>query len=572
MLAQLRIRNLAIIESVALPLAPGLNVLSGETGAGKSIIVGALGLLIGERASSDDVRTGADKATVEGEFSDVTSPDALQALDGHGIDVDGGVVVLKREVATTGRTRAWVNGTPVSAGVLATVGRLLVNIHGQHDAQALLDEPSQRAMLDRYAGAAAAADQVAALHAAAAKARAALAERIARRDDVLRRADFLRHVADEVEAAKLTEGEEDALASESARLTHAEELTALTAEIGAALDETDDSISPRLGHLQRALSALQRIDPATERLQALFDAAFYAVDELAREIAAYAGTVEHDPARLADVERRRDVIYRLVAKHGGSVAKAIAAGASARAELDAIDTAAHDVAALEAAVGAADSALKRAAVALTALRKAGATRFAAAVEKALPALGMEGGRFSVALLPRSEIAPSGAEDVEYRVALNVGHDDRPLARVASGGELSRVMLAMKTILAGVDQVPTLIFDEVDSGIGGAVGLMVGDAMRSVSDRHQVFAITHLAQIASRADHHVVVRKGARGGVTSADIAIASGDGRIEELARMLGGDPSSDASRAHARELLSAAAPRSARTAANTTGRSRRRA
>lgn len=550
MLAQLRIKNVAIIESVALPLGRGLNVLSGETGAGKSIIVGALGLLVGERASADDVRTGADRATVEGEFHAAEAADVLRALDGHGIEAEGGLVVLKREVAATGRTRAWINGTPVTAGVLASVGRLLVNIHGQHDAQALLDEPSQREMLDQYSGAAVEAEAVAVAHAAAHTARAALDERIARRDDAQKQADYLRHVADEIEAARMREGEEAGLASEAARLTHAEELTQLTAELASALDGGDDAIGPRIGHLQRALAGLQRIDSSTERLQALFDAAYYAVDELTREITAYADTIEHDPARLAAVEQRRDLIYRLANKHGGSMEKAIAAGRAAREALDALDNAGHDLAALEAAVRAADAELGAAAARLTAKRSRGAGKLASAVESLLPELGMPDGRFSVTLTPRASVGPTGAEDVEYRVALNVGHDDRPIAKVASGGELARVMLALKTILAGVDRVPTLIFDEVDAGIGGAVGLMVGDAMRKVGERHQVFAITHLAQIASRAENHVVVRKAAKGGVTSADIVVVDGDDRVEELARMLGGDPSSDVSLAHGRELL----------------------
>ena len=552
MLAQLRIKNVAIIETVALPLGRGLNVLSGETGAGKSIIVGALGLLVGERASANDVRTGADRATVEGEFHAAGATDVLRALDSHGIDAEGGLVVLKREVAATGRTRAWINGTPVTAGVLASVGRLLVNIHGQHDAQALLDEPSQREMLDQYSTAMEQAAAVASAFDAAQDARTALEQRIAQRDEAQRQSDYLRHVAEEIESARLSDGEEDGLASEAARLTHAEELTSLTAELAASLDGGDDAIGPRLGHLQRALGALQRIDPSTERLQTLFDAAFYAVDEFTREVTAYAETIEHDPARLAVVEQRRDLIYRLAKKHGGSVAKAVAAGRAARQSLDALDNAGHDLAALEGSVRVADARLVKAAGQLTDMRRLGADRLAKAVESLLPELGMPDGRFAIALRTRTDVGPTGAEDVEYRVALNVGHDDRPIAKVASGGELARVMLALKTILAGVDRVPTLIFDEVDAGIGGAVGLMVGDAMRRVGERHQVFAITHLAQIASRAEHHVVVRKGAKGGVTSADIVVMDGDERVEELARMLGGDPTSEVSLAHGRELLAA--------------------
>lgn len=555
MLAELRIRNVAIIESVTVPFTPGLNVLSGETGAGKSIIIGALGLLGGGRGSADDVRTGADRATVEGEFHAGDDPDVLAALDAHGLEAEGGVVTLKREVAAAGRSRAWINGTSVTATVLAEVGRTLFTVHGQHDARSLLDEESQREMLDRYAGAATEAAAVAEAHAALEEARAALARRVARRDDAEKRADYLRHVASEVEGARLVPGEEDALASEAARLTHSEELKLLTAELAAALDEGDEAIVPRLGHLQRALASLQRIDPSTEALQAAYDAAYYAVEELSRQAAAYAESVEHDPARLAEVEQRRDVVFRLLKKYGGTVERALATGREARAELDALDTASLDIGALEAAVREAGGRFAAAARALTARRTRGAAALSSAVEAQLPGLGMTGGRFAVRLVPRESPGATGAEDVEYRVALNVGHDDRPLARVASGGELARVMLALQVILAELERVPTLVFDEVDSGIGGAVALMVGDALRMVGARRQVFAITHLAQIGSRAAHHVAVRKGARGGVTSADVTVLDGDDRVEELARMLGGDPASDVSRAHARELLGAAAP-----------------
>jgi DNA repair protein RecN (Recombination protein N) len=553
MLTQLRIRNFAIIESVSLPLHGGLNVLSGETGAGKSIVIGALGLLIGERASTDDVRTGADKAIVEGEFAIGDAPDIVRALDAHGLDAGDGVLVLKREVAAAGRTRAWINGSPVTATVLAEIGRLLVTVHGQHDARTLLDEESQRSMLDRFAGAVDAARDVSAAHAAVEDARAAVAALIRRRDDAARRADYLRHVADEVEGARLREGEEAALNDEATRLTHAEELQTIAGGIAGALEEGDEAVVRRLGQLQRQLGALQRIDPATGRLQPLYDAAFYAVEELAREVAAYAESVEHDPERLADVERRRDAIYRLLKKYGGTVAAVIATGREARAELDALDTATHDLAALEATVREREAALGAAATRLTALRRDAAKRLSAEVGAQLGPLGMPDGRFSVRLVARDAIGPMGAEEVEYRVSLNVGHEERALARVASGGELARVMLALQAILAGLDHVPTLIFDEVDAGIGGAVGLMVADAMRRVAERHQVFAITHLAQIASRAAHHVAVRKAAASGVTAADVAVLEGDDRVTELARMLGGDATSEVGRAHARELLASA-------------------
>jgi len=553
-LTELRIRNFAIIESVSLPLEPGLNVLSGETGAGKSIIVGALGLLIGERASGDLVRTGAERATVEGVFDVHGAPQLAALLDARGIDSGDGTLVLKREVsAAAGRARAWINGSPVTAGVLAEIGRQLVNVHGQHEGQALLDEESQRRILDRFADAGADAARVAAAHADRQAAVAAVRDLNSRRAEAEKRADYLRHVAKEIGDARLKDGEDALLADEARRLTHAEELRGLAGEISEALDHADEGALHRVGQLHRALASLQKIDPATARMQELHDAAYYALEELSREAAGYLALVEHDPARLDEVERRRDLIFRLTTKYGGTVASVAEAGRAAAAELDLLDTAVLDLRTLDARVAEASATLQKSAEALTAKRRAAGTRLAKAVEQLFPELGMPDGRFLVDLVARGETGATGAEDVAYRVALNVGHEARPLDRVASGGELARVMLALKTILARIDHVPTLIFDEVDAGIGGKVGLMVGDAMRRVAEHHQVFAITHLPQIAARADHHIVVSKGSKEGITTADVGVVRADDRVSEIARMLGGDAESSVSRQHARELLEGA-------------------
>jgi DNA repair protein RecN (Recombination protein N) len=442
----------------------------------------------------------------------------------------------------------------VTTSVLADVGRLLVNVHGQHEAQALLDESSQRAILDLFGDCAGEAARVAAAHNDLAEARAAVKALRTRREEAHQRADYLQHVSKEIGEAKLVDGEDAKLNDESRRLTHGEELRSLAGELNDALDGNDESVVRRVGHLQRALSALQKIDPSTERLQSLYDAAYYALEELARETDAYAASVENDPARLEIVERRRDLIFRLVKKYGGTIEAAIETGRAARAELDLLDTATLDLRALDERVIAAENTLDAAAERLTAKRRTAATKLAKAVEALLPELGMPDGKFLVTLVGRPETGATGAEDVEYRVALNVGHDARALSRVASGGELARVMLALKTILARLDRVPTLIFDEVDAGIGGKVGLMVGDSMRRVAEHHQVFAITHLPQIAARAHHHIVVSKGAKGGVTTADISLVDGDARVREIARMLGGDPESKVSREHAGELLESGA------------------
>jgi DNA repair protein RecN (Recombination protein N) len=554
MLTELRIRNFAIIESLALPLARGFNVLSGETGAGKSIIVGALGLLLGERASTDLIRSGADRATVEGVFDVSDRPEIVGLLDERGIDVEESLVVLKREIVAAGRARAWVNGTTVNAGILAEIGRHLVNLHGQHEAQTLLDPDAQRRILDAFAGATEQATAVREAYEAWSAARREIAELLRRRADAEKRADYLRHVVQEIEGARLVEGEDARLEDEARRLEHAEELRELAGGICGAIEGDEGTLLTQLSQVARLLSGIQRIDPALTRLQELYDAAYYNLEALAREISEYEASVELDPARLEEVRRRRDLLFRLTKKYGATLGEVIEAGRTARAELDLVDSAGLDLRGLEERERVAERTVQDRAAALTTARREAAERLGVAVDEVLPDLGMPDGHFIAALIPAREIGPDGAESVEFRVSLNVGHEERPLARVASGGELSRVMLALKTILARLDRVPTLIFDEVDAGIGGRVGLQVGETMRRVASYHQVFAISHLPQIAARAHHHILVAKGARGGVTTADVAVLDGEPRVTEIARMLGGDPESDVSRAHARELLESAA------------------
>jgi DNA repair protein RecN (Recombination protein N) len=570
MLTELRIRNFAIIESLTLPLARGFNVLSGETGAGKSIIVGALGLLLGERASADLIRTGADRATVEGVFDVADRPEIAALLDERGIDAEESLVVLKREIAA-GRARAWVNGTTVSAGILAEVGRLLVNLHGQHEAQTLLDADSQRRILDAFAGATEVAAQVHAAYDDLAAARREIADLRRRRAEAEKRADYLRHVVQEIEGARLVEGEDTKLEDEARRLENAEELRELATGISSGIEGDEDTVLERLGTVERLLSSIQRIDPTLQRLQELYDTAYYNLEALARELGEYESSVELDPARLEEVRRRRDLLFKLTKKYGATLTEVIDAGRTARGELDLVDSAELDLRTLEDRERTAQRALVERATALTATRTAAAERLGRAVDEVLPDLGMPDGHFHAALVAAREIGPEGAESVEFRVSLNVGHEERPLARVASGGELSRVMLALKTILARLDRVPTLIFDEVDAGIGGRVGLQVGETMRRVASYHQVFAITHLPQIAARAHHHIQVSKGARGGVTTADVTVLEGDLRVTEIARMLGGDSESDVSRAHARELLESAAALPADTERAGAGRGAKR-
>ena len=554
MLTELRIRNFAIIESLPLPLSAGFNVLSGETGAGKSIIVGALGFLLGERGSSDLIRTGADKATVEGVF-DIGSADVISSLiDERGIEADEGVVVLKREISLTGRGRAWANGSPVTATVLGEIGRALVNLHGQHEAQTLLDADSQRAILDEFGAATTQARWVRDSWEELAATRRDIKLLESRRAEAEKRADYLRHVVSEIETAKPTPNEDAEIEYEARLLESSNELRGLAETVASLLSDDEDGIMHRLASVNRALAGLTRVDFGAGNLQTLFNAGFYALEELARDIVDYAGSIEHDPERLEMIRRRRETLFLLTKKYGPALSDVIEMERKSREELDLLDSAGFDLAQLESKEKIAAGNFAEAASRLSSLRRAAAKKLSKAVDAILPDLGMNGGRFMASLTPRESPDADGAEEIEFRIALNVGHDARPLARVASGGELSRVMLALKTILARADAVPTLVFDEVDAGIGGKVGLQVGDTLRRVAEHHQVFAISHLPQIAARAHNHIVVAKAAKGGVTTADVTVLEGPTRVVEIARMLGGDPESRVSRAHAKELLESAA------------------
>ena len=554
MLTELRIRNIAVIDSVALPLAPALNVLTGETGAGKSLIVGALGLLLGDRAAGDRLRAGTDRGSVEGIFELHSPPGNRHAvfvrLDARGIEAEDGVIVLKRELSSGGRSRAWINGTPVNAGVLAEIGAHLVSVHGQHEAQFLMQTEKQREVLDDYANARESAARVAELHSQLSQLKSSAAERVSARRDAERRADYLRFVVQEIREAELQDGEEERIESEMRLLTHAQEIRQLSAQASALLDTDESSVIGQLREARRTLVSLSRFDPNAERWLATLDDASYTLDELARELGTFSEEIDANPVRLQRMESRRDLLHQLMRKYGPTMADVHATFTTAAAELDIVDGATINDANSKQQIAAAEATLNEAASELTKLRIAGAKALGESVSKLLPELGMIDGAFRVALETHAEPVSHGAEDVSFQVVLNAGSEWRALSRVASGGELARIMLALSTVLARLQEVPTLVFDEVDAGVGGTVAWQVGALMRRVAEHHQVLAISHLAQIAARAHHHVVVHKADVSGFTTSDTAVVSGDARVVEIARMLGGDADREISRAHARELL----------------------
>ena len=554
MLTELRVRDLAVIADVTLPFQPGLNVLTGETGAGKSMVVDALALLLGERASADIVRPGAEKTVVEGAFEFVAAVHRhlLPPFAALGVELEEGRLVLKREVLREGKSRAWVNGSPVTVGVLSEIGALLVDLHGQHETQSLLRSDAQRDMLDAYADADVERVAVRDAHVRLMELTQREAELTSRQDDVRRKADYLRHVLQEIERAKPKVGEDEALDVEAKRLAHAEELGRLARE----LEETVDAAG--LTKAQKILASLLRVDPSLGKWQELLDAAFASAAELAQAARAYASEIEADPERLRSVEQRRDLLYRLQQKHGPSIADVLAARDTAARELELLDTADLDLRNIGADRAKASEEFARACAALTDKRTAGAKKLARAVNKLLPSLGMPGGRFGANLSLLPSPTGSGAETVTFEVELNPGMGTRAVARVASGGELSRLMLALKVVLAAHDVVPTLVFDEVDQGIGGEVGGRVGEALMDVSrEGRQALVITHLPQIAVYADQQLVVAKGKKGGIATSDVQVVEGELRVKEIARMLG-DADMATARRHAVELLKTAGEKSA--------------
>lgn len=550
MLIELRIENFAVIDRLHVRLEPGLNVLTGETGAGKSIIVGALSLLLGERASSEAVRAGASRAMVEGVFEVADREDIVALLAEQGLSAEDGLLILRREVATEGRNRAWVNGSPSTAGLVGEIGTRLVDLHGQHEHQALLRLSAQRDILDAYANQTELAEEMRAVYGELAEARLALQELDTRRQEIEQRAEFLRFQVEEIEKAEIEPGEEEALDEESRRLANAEDLVRISEGLHQELYESETAVAEVLGSLRRQLDELIKIDASAEPSRELLETAYFSVEELGRRMADYAASVEHDPTRLDQLQRRRDLLFRLKSKYGGTLEDVLEAARSARAELEIMEGSGFEQKALEKARDAAMERTVEVAGRLSEGRAAAGSRLAEEVGEILPQLGLKGAIFEVKLSPLDEPGPHGAERVEFLVAVNVGFEPRSLARVASGGELSRVMLALKTILARVDDVPTLVFDEIDAGIGGRVAVEVGAELQKVAAHHQVFAITHLPQIACRADHHLLVSKGEVSGMTRTALEELVGDQRVRELARMLGGDPESETSLDHARELL----------------------
>lgn len=551
MISELRVRDLATIADVTLPLGEGLNVLTGETGAGKSMLVDALALLLGARADAGAVRPGASRLSVEGvvEVGRSGSKSVAPLLDELGLELEEGRLIVRREVSSDGRSRAWVNGSPTTIGVLSQLGRVLVDMHGQHDTQTLLHPDHQRSLLDAFADAEGDTARVAGAYVEVQRLLAEEETLRSKKAEVGRRADYLRHVVQEIDAARIRPGEDESLDSEARKLSQAGSLSGMAHKVAELVGGDEQSALKALGRADRTLSALEKADPETAAWREMLDGAFAQLQELSRVAADYAGGLSDDPQRLAEIEARRDLFYRLKQKYGATLPEVLATRDAASAELELLDTADFDLKSLAERRKGGMAERDRLASVLSDKRRAGADRLARSVNRLLPRLGLPGGKLSVALDPLDSVSSAGAESVRFDLRLNEGMEYRPLAKSASGGELSRIMLALKTVLGRHDAVPTLVFDEIDAGIGGEIGARVGEALAEVAERHQVLVITHLPQIAAKADRHLIVAKKTRGGLATSDVAMIHGEDRVTELARMLG-DPDAATARRHALALL----------------------
>lgn len=561
MLRHLAIRDFVIVDEAELGFGAGFSALTGETGAGKSILIDALALALGERADAALVRAGAARAEVSAEFDVSRLPAVARWLEAAEMSGDPGVCLLRRVVDASGRSRAFINGVAATAQQLRELGDLLVDIHGQHAHQSLLRADYQRDLLDALGGLETAAAEVAAAWRAWQALKAQRLERQQNADALARERDQLAFVARELEALGFSADEWGEIQAEHSRLTHGAALIEAARFALDALEGGEAAVLTRLNAVAQRLGALTEVDPALKEIVELVDPATIQLKEAVYGLNRYLGRVELDPARLAEVEQRLSAVHGAARRHRVPPQELPEVLARAQARLAEIGESADLDALLAREQAAHDDYLRRARH-LSEGRARAARELAAAVTRGLHDLAMGGGVFAVALTPLAEGGSHGLEQVEFQVAANAGLPPRPLAKVASGGELSRISLAIQVVTSTVASVPTLIFDEVDAGIGGKVAEIVGRLLKELGRVHQVMCVTHLPQVAAAADHQWQVAKETRAGGVFTRIRELSGAERVEEVARMLGGMTITETTRRHAAEMLGAAAPKPARTRA----------
>ncbi len=574
MLTTLRIKNLALVTDLTLELQPGCNVITGETGAGKSIIIGALDLVLGERADRTLIRSGEESCSVEAMFdvgvqasacSGATLKRELQPfLEENGLEpCEDGQLVLKRTFSTNGANRQFVNGSPTTLNTLAVIGEWLVDIHGPHDHQSLLHPAKQLLILDafgRLEKEREAFGELVRRRAALAAEKSAL---IVDEKTYAQQLDLLRFQVREITAARLQPGEDERVEQEFNRASNAAKLLQLSQAACDSLSESENSVLTQAGAVGRALQELQRVDPGAAPLAELHAQGVGTLRELQAALSRYAEKVDVDPARLAELEERLDLIHSLKRKYGATLAEVIAFGGEAKQKLQSLEGRDAELARLNAELQKLDADISREGKKLSDARRKVIPPLAKAVGRQLEDLGFKQSKFEVEQKladgswqigkpsPNSQLpspGPSGFDEIEFQFAPNPGEPAKPLRAIASSGEMARVMLALKTVLAAEDEISVLVFDEVDANVGGETANAVGEKMKQIAANRQVLCITHLPQVAAPADAHYVVTKQIKDGRTISEIHLLGKKERIAELSRMLGGQ--SDAARKHAEALL----------------------
>jgi DNA repair protein RecN (Recombination protein N) len=552
MLRALSIRDYVIVERLDLELASGFTALTGETGAGKSILVDALGLALGGRADAAIVRAGASRAEVSADFDIDALPGVRDWLAAQDLDEGDGTCILRRTVDSGARSRGFVNGRPATAAQLRELGEMLVDIHGQHEHQLLLKRDRQRMLLDAFGGCEAAAREVAARYATWRK----LADQRAAREKAqgasARERDLLAHEIRDLEALGFDARQWTEDQAEHRRLGHAQELIAAVTECADALDESDDSATARLAHAAARLAHAAELDPALEEPRRDAETAGMHASEAAQSLRRYLQRLDVDPARLSQLDARIRAVMDAARRHRvepAALPDALAERKARMAQLGGEES----LEKLREQEAQAEREYRVIAAGLSKSRRAAAKKLASEVTKTMQSLAMGGGRLEAVLEPLESPSAGGMEAVELRVAAHAGQELAPLAKVASGGELSRISLAVQVLLSGQASVPTLIFDEVDSGIGGGVAEVVGQLLAALSKHHQVLSVTHLAQVAVHARAQIRVAKQTRGNAALATVTPLAQDERVDEIARMLGGLKITEATRRHASEMLQGA-------------------
>lgn len=549
MLSHLSIRNYLLVESVELDFAPGLTVLTGETGAGKSILIDALALALGDRAEGGVVRTGAARAEITAEFDIEALPALTRWLEEAGHAAEEGVLILRRVIDASGRSRGLINGSAVPLSQLKEAAEFLLDIHGQHAHHALLRPQAQREVIDAFAGAQAQAAKVSAAWHDWQHARQQRLDAESQGQARQIEREGLALAVSELSALGESLAQWDEIQIEHARLAHVTTLIEGSHALIQGLDESETSVSSQLGDMSARLDSMREVDESLNEVSALLSAASVNVTEAVHALRRYADNLNLDPARLSELDRCMGEMHQLARKHRvqpEALAELYARFQARLAELVASD----DVDALQVREASAWADYQAEADKLTALRSKAATALSKQVTQAMHELALAGGQLDIQLQPVSEPRVYGMEDIRFLVASHPGLPPGPLAKVASGGELSRISLAIQTALSGVAGVPTLIFDEVDVGIGGSVAEAVGRRLAKLGETRQVLVITHLPQVAARGGQHLRVAKQANGGFVSSNIESLDSDARVEEIARMLGGLKITATTRQHAAEML----------------------